>query len=293
MESTLRYDVIVIGSGPAGLSAALNAAVRKKSVLLCAKYESEKLLRAERIQNVLGMPAQSGEEMLHTFQEQAKNFPISFLKQTVQTVYDMGEFIGVLVEDQRIFEAGAVVLATGIPLGKGIGQEGAFLGRGVGTCATCDASLYEKKSVGVVLEQISAWEDVELLAKVASQVEVVAPSSVKQPVELPENVSWYAGKALRFEGEERAQALIYQVKGKEHALDCDGFFVLRDYKAAEQLAPGLAMSDGHIQVDHQMATSLPGIFAAGDCTGAPYQVSKAIGEGQVAGLSAAKAVRFS
>ncbi|MFR3291275.1 MAG: NAD(P)/FAD-dependent oxidoreductase [Lachnospiraceae bacterium] len=138
-------------------------------------------------------------------------------------------------------------------------------------CATCDGMLYRGKKVAVIGLSADAPEEAEFLRSIGCEVEY-----------------FDAARAKKYEirGSQRVEALI--ADGTEYAVEC--VFILRAGVAPGSLVPGLELEGPHIKVNADMATSVPGVFAAGDCVGAPYQVGKAVGEGNIAGISAAKYV---
>jgi thioredoxin reductase (NADPH) len=156
-----------------------------------------------------------------------------------------------------------------------------YLGRGVSYCATCDGMLYRGRKVTVVGRADNAPEEANFLASIGCQVTYVADT---RPEELADGIAFVAGKRLEVLGEQTVRAL--RVDGAEHP--CDGVFILRRAVAPNHLLPGLEVTDGVITTDRAMATNIPGVFSAGDCTGQPWQVAKAVGEGLVAGEHAAE-----
>lgn len=276
------YDVAVVGGGPAGMAAALNAAVRNKKVLLIGPEQSGKLSKAPELKNVLGLSGYSGKDILKKFREHIKQYPsIDYSSQMVQTVYPMGDAIGLLMPDQSMVSALAVVISTGIDFGKAIPGEKEFLGKGVGTCATCDAALYKGKKVVIVAYSARAAEEANFINEIDDKTIVV--NRTRQELKLDPGIEEIQDKPKELLGEERAEKLVLE----NQEIEADGFFFLRDAVKADRLAPGIEMDGPHIKVDENMATNLDGIFAAGDIVGLPYQVNTAIGRGQIAGLSAA------
>lgn len=276
------YDVAVVGSGPAGLSAALNAAVRQKSVVLFGSSRSERLLQTESIENYLGLPGESGETLLEKFFMHIQHYPsIVLRKENVQMIYDMGEAIGLLLAENEIVRARSVVLATGVNFGPLLPGEETFLGKGVGYCATCDAALYKGRPVVVVGYNEEAATEANFIAELASSTVFV--NRTGRDYHLMEGIRETRKKPLEILGDDRARAL----RLEDEILEAEGFFLLRDARAADALVPGIALKGRHVAVDQDMATNLPGIFAAGDLVGTPYQINVACGRGQIAGLSAA------
>ena len=163
--------------------------------------------------------------------------------------------------------------------GKKFPGEAELLGRGVSYCATCDGMLYRNKPVAVVGRSKDAPHEAAYLKSIGCQVVYVAP---KRPDQLEEDIPFIQAAKLAVKGEQTVTAL--EADGAD--IPVNGVFILREAVAPGDLLPGLTLEKGAIQVDRSMATSVPGVFAAGDATGAPLQVSKAVGEGLIAALSA-------
>lgn len=277
----MSYDVVVIGGGPAGLSAALNVRARGRSVLVVTNPPEENpLWKAERVDNYLGMPGLSGAELLEQLRRHAEAAGAEFRTGKVLSAMPMEDTwylsIGTDMEHAR-----ALVLAAGVNRGKKFPGETEFLGRGVSYCATCDGMLYRGRPVIVVGRSKEAPREAAYLSELGCQVVYVAP---KRPEELSPSIPFVQANRLEVVGEQTVTGL----RADGALLPCAGIFVLREAVAPADLLPNLEMEEGAIRVNRQMATSVPGVFAAGDCTGGPFQVSKAVGEGLVAALSAAE-----
>ena len=165
-----RYDIAIIGTGPAGLSAAITATVRNKKVLLLGPANlSEKVQKAHLIQNYLGLPEISGEGLVKSYQKHLEAMNISVTDARVNAIYNMGSYFGIQASGE-IYEADTVILATGVVTGKMLEGEKEFLGRGVSYCATCDAMLYRGKKVAVIGYSKSEEAEAEFLAEVVDKV---------------------------------------------------------------------------------------------------------------------------
>ena len=276
-----RVDIAIIGTGPAGVSAALTAANRNKSILLIGSRQmSEKIARAHEIRNWPGMPAVRGEKLAEAFRSHLERTGIGITEGRVGAVYAMGGYFALQIgEEMR--EARTVILATGVVQAKPLPGEEELLGRGVSYCATCDAPLYRGKDCAVI--GYSAREEAEaaFLSEVCRQV-LYFPQ-YEGETRLPEAVKVIREKAVRIAQEEGRRKVITE-KGEYPA---DGVFVLREAVAPGRLVPGLETEGPHVKVNRKMETSLPGVFACGDITGTPYQYIRAAGEGNVAAISAA------
>lgn len=279
----MPYDIAVVGGGPAGLSAAINARARGKSVVVVGNdYRESPLYRAERVDNYLGMPGQTGAEMMEAYRRHAEAMEVDFCAGRVLNIMQM-EGTCYLSIGSEMETAKAVVLATGVVRGKKLPGEAQYLGRGVSYCATCDGMLYRGKPVVVVGMAPDAPEEANFLQGIGCQVTYV---SAHAPKNLIPAIPYMKSGRLEIVGEETVTAL--RVNDTELPAQC--VFLLRSAMPPTDLLPDLALEDGYITVDRQMRTNLPGIYAAGDCTGLPLQLSKAVGEGLVAGQAAAEYV---
>lgn len=275
-----RVDLAIIGSGPAGVSAAITAKLRGKSLLLFgSKNLSDKIGKAHKIQNYPGLPDVTGEELRAAFQRHLDAMGLAVTEARVNAVYAMGDYFAVQTAEET-YEATAVILATGVVQGKPLPGEEEFLGRGVSYCATCDAPLYRGKAVAVVGSSPAAEPEAAYMAEVAGSV-LYLPL-YEGVGALPAGVQVTGEKPTAITGETTVTAL--HTEAGEYPVD--GVFLLRDAMAPTQLVPGLEGAGGHVAVNARMETNLPGCFACGDAVGLPYQYVKAAGEGNVAALSA-------
>ncbi|MGL5614885.1 MAG: NAD(P)/FAD-dependent oxidoreductase [Sarcina sp.] len=275
-----RYDIAIVGSGPAGLSAALNAKIRnKKFIIFGNKNLSNKIVKAPKINNYLGFFGMNGQDIKEKFQEHIDSMGIEITEERVNNIYAMGEYFALMVND-KTYEASSVILATGMEYTKPLKGEEEFLGRGVGYCATCDAPLYKGKVVTIIGYNKESEEEANFVSELASLVYYVP--MYKGPFELNSNIEVVEDKPLEIVGQMKVNKLIF----KDRELETDGVFILKDSISPGQLVPGLKIEDNHIAVDRLMQTSIEGCFAAGDCVGKPYQYIKSAGEGNIATLSA-------
>ena len=275
-----RYDIAIIGSGPAGLSAAVNANIRNKTTILFGNPElSHKLVKAPKINNYLGFYDVTGLELKVSFQQHIDAMGIQLTNEKVNTVYAMGDYF-VLQVNEKMYEATAVILATGMEFTRPLKGEAEFLGNGVGYCATCDAPLYKGKVVSIVAYNKEGEEEANFVSELAGKVYYIP--MYKGEYKLNSNIHVVKDIPLEIIGGEKVEAL----KLNNTEIKTDGVFLLKDSVAPDQLVPGLLIEEGHIKVDRSMRTNIEGCFAAGDCAGKPYQYLKSAGEGQVAALSA-------
>ena len=273
-------DIAIIGSGPAGLSAAINAVARgRKPVVYGRSMDTSFLYKAERVDNYLGMGGLSGEQMLKKFKEHATEMNVEIKEGRVLQIMPMGDYFAINF-DNEIESARAVILTSGIVKGNKIQGEEEFLGRGVSYCATCDGMLYRGKEVAIVGETHEAKEDVEFLSKIAGKVHYIPAKGLEMPSS--GNVFVHEGKALEVLGGDFVTAL----KTNEGIIDCQGVFFVKGTMPFDSLVAGIELDNGMVKVDRLMQTNIAGVFAAGDCTGWPFQLSKAVGEGLVAAQQA-------
>ena len=280
-EQTERVDIAIIGTGPAGVSAALTAANRNKSILLLGSRQmSEKVAKAHEIRNYPGLPAVKGEELAEAFRNHLDAMGITITEKRVGTVYAMGDYFALQIGEEMA-EAEAVILATGVVQANPLPGEKELLGRGVSYCATCDAPLYRGKTAAVIGYSPREEAEAAFLSEVCGKVtyfpvyreETALPDSVQVIREKVTGIAQEGGKRI--------------VRTESGTYEADGVFVLREAVAPDTLVPGLEADGAHVRVNRKMETSLPGVFACGDLTGTPYQYVKAAGEGNVAAISAA------
>ncbi|MBK5240835.1 NAD(P)/FAD-dependent oxidoreductase [Clostridium sp.] len=274
-----RYDIAIIGTGPAGLEAAINAKIRNKKIILFGNKElSSKLVKAPRVNNFLGFYNITGNELKNQFASHIKAMGISIIPERINNVYAMGEYFALMVND-KIYEAKSIILATGIEYSKPLKGEEKFLGSGVGYCATCDAPLYKGKTVVIVGYNKESEEETNYVSELTSKTYYIP--MYKGEYNLNPNVEIIKHKPVEIVGDDRVTKIIL-----DHGeIITDGVFMLRDSLSPDNLVPGLQIEDGHIKVDRNMKTNIEGCYAAGDCVGKPYQYIKAAGEGLVAALS--------
>jgi thioredoxin reductase (NADPH) len=275
-----RYDIAIIGSGPAGISAALNAKIRKKKFVIFGNKElTPKLAKAHEINNYLGFYRKSGKEIQEEFLNHLKEMDINITEEKINNVYAMGDYFALMV-NEKMYEATTVILATGVQYGKLFTGEERLLGKGVGYCATCDAPLYKGKVVTIVSYNKHEEAEANFIATIASKVYYVP--MYEEEVGVDSSIEIIKDTPIEIIGEDKVSKL----KLKNSEIETDGIFILRDSISPGQLVPGLNIVDNHIEVDRLMKTNINGCFAAGDVVGKPYQYIKAAGEGNIAALSA-------
>lgn len=276
----MRYDIAIIGTGPAGLSAAINATIRNKKVILFGNNDlSQKLIKAPSIDNYLGFYEISGKELKERFKKHIEEMNIEITTNKVNNIYAMGEYFALMSGDD-MYEADSVILATGVEYGKPIKGEEEYLGKGVGYCATCDAPLYRDKKVAIIGYNHEAEEDANFLSEIAAKTYFIPMH--KKDINLNDSVEVIKDHPIEITGEN----LVNKLKLRNNEIDVDGVFVMKDSASPKALVPGIETEGVHIKVNLDMETNIPGCFACGDCVGKPYQYLKAAGQGQVAALNA-------
>ena len=165
------YDIAIIGTGPAGVSAAITATIRNKKIILFGSRElSDKIRKAHLIQNYPGLPECSGEDLSNAFAAHLEKIGIEITEEKINAVYPMGETFALQTMKNEMHQARSVILACGMVQGKLLPGEEELVGRGVSYCATCDAPLYRGRSVAVIGYSPEAEEEVNFLSEVASEV---------------------------------------------------------------------------------------------------------------------------
>ena len=272
------YDILILGSGPAGLAAAIAARGRDKSVLVIGNpWQDSPLAKAERVDNYPGLPGRTGLELLEELFRHAEALGTEFVTGRALSLLAWNGFS--LTVGSQVYQGRALILAPGVVRQNKYPGESELLGRGVSYCATCDGMLYRNRPVAVVGLSPDAPQEANYLSGLGCQVVYVSPH---QPRGLKEGIPYIKAGRLAVKGEQAVAGL----EADGALLPCDGVFILRRAVAPTDLLPDLETEEGVVRVDRRMDTNLPGVFAAGDCTGEPLQVSKAVGEGHVAALSA-------
>lgn len=274
------YDIAIIGRGPAGISAAINASARNKKAIIFGG-DSKKVLLSPSIPNYPGFIDIKGRELADKLNEHLSSTDVDTSDKMVTAIYSMGDYFTIQAQTDMI-EARTVILATGVDFKKSIENEDRFLGMGVSYCATCDAPLYRGKTVVVVGYNKHSIEETNFLAEVCEKVYFIPMT--KEAYSFKDNVEVVKDTPVKFEGGMAAKTLVL----KNRELAGDGFFILKDSYPLTSLVPGLEVDGSHVTVNRSLETNIKGLYAAGDVTGRPYQDAKAIGEGQVAALTAAE-----
>ncbi|MDR1630032.1 MAG: FAD-dependent oxidoreductase [Oscillospiraceae bacterium] len=281
-------DIVIIGSGPAGVSASLYAARSGLEVIVISKGIGN-LAKAEAIENYYGIASPvSGGELYDSGVAGAKRLGVQFVQEEVVGL-TFEERLVVLTTGNR-YAADAVIIATGsertVPKIQGIKE---FEGRGVSYCATCDAFFFRNKDVAVLGNGDYALHEIDELTQVVSRVTLL--TNGEPPYEkVDDGITCIDKKVTSLFGEQRLEGVAFE---DGSTLAVSGLFVALGVAGSTALAKKIgALTDGSkIVVDENMATNIPGLYSAGDCTGGLLQINKAVYEGAKAATEATKFIK--
>lgn len=279
-------DVIIIGKGPAGVSSALYTA-RAGLTTCVVGTDKSALKKAERIENYYGFESISGQELLQYGEKQLSRLGVEIVEGEVMDVAYSDVFI--VTTTSGIMTAKAVIIATGAPRNT-VKIDGLrrLEGKGVSYCAVCDAFFYRKKKVAVLGNSHYALHEYNAIKDVASEAIVLTDG---KPCEEDFGSAKVIDKKIRkLIGDDRLQQVVFD---DDSEIEIDGLFVALGQASADVLARKIgAVSDkGFIQTDRDMMTTVPGLFACGDCVGGLMQISKAVSDGAIAGTAAVRFVK--
>ena len=288
----MEFDVAIIGTGPAGLQAAIHAARKKASVVVLGKVANS-AMTGTHVENYFGIPGvRDGDAILADGIEQAKAFGCTFVEYNVTAAEDLGGRFLITAEDDSTYEVRSVVIATGVSRKTlGVPGEKELFGKGVSYCAICDCNFYRGRVVAIVGDETEAAVSAAMMTKYASKTYWVSADIKASDVAKEKAIA--AGAILldttieSIHGENRVSSMRL---ADGSVVEVDGVFIELGAKSSADLAMDLGVMpemDDSIKVDRQCGTEVPGVFACGDVTGKPWQVAKAVGEGCIAGLSAA------
>jgi thioredoxin reductase (NADPH) len=275
-------DVIVVGAGAAGVSAAISVANRNRSLALVSGQPAlARIAAAQAIPNYPGLPGVAGADLAAAFERHLRALEVPLVPDKVAKIVPMGESF-TLYSARHVYHARTVVLATGVYRDADIEGEDELVGQGVSYCASCDGRLFAGRRVAVIgYAPQGEQEAVELAADYGAQVTYLP--LYEGPTRLPAAVESRPGERPTRLAREGAGVRLQL--GAESLL-VDGVFIVKEAVSPRALLDGVGSDGRHLIVDRHMHTAVPGVFAAGDCTGEPYQIAKAVGEGQMAAASA-------
>jgi len=301
LDESRVYDVVIVGGGPAGLSAALYAARKDLNVGLVAMKLGGQLLYTAQVDNYLGLPGVGGTELLQRFQFHAESYPLAELLGVTVTDVEQahGGFL-VHTDDGRKIGAHAVIYCAGKEYTRlGVPNEERFIGRGIAFCATCDAPLYRGRRVAVVGGGNSALTAVRDLLSFASEIHLIhrrdefsADAALVEEVQGHPKLTIHAPyEVVSFVGDDFLEGveMLSRESRREEKLEADGVFLEIGLSPNSDAVQGLVAlnENGEIPVGVDRSTELPGFFAAGDVTDVPEkQIAVAVGHGAMAALSA-------
>ncbi|MCB2144927.1 MAG: NAD(P)/FAD-dependent oxidoreductase [Deltaproteobacteria bacterium] len=293
MADDQAYDVVIVGAGPAGLQAAIHASRKKVSVLVMGKEHKSSLFRAH-VENMCCLFNATGQTMLETGRRQAENFGSRFLDADILKITQEGDRFNLDTESGIKLTCKALILATGTARNTlRVKGEKELVGKGVSYCVDCDGNFYRGEEVAVVGGESAAADGALTLAEIAGTVHLICDDLKVSDVLLDKlensRVVVHRGARIReIAGGDKVDALVLD---DGTTLSATGVFIELGAKGLMELATslGVALDDEmrFIRTDKGQRTSVPGIFAAGDICGPPWQVAKSVGEGCVAGLNAA------
>ena len=292
MHSQL-LDILVIGGGPAGVSAALYTARAGLSTTIVYK-DCGALKKAETIDNFYGCPGASGADLVKSGLLHAANVGATVVEGEAVKVstHPIGDGLCFVVETtESIFTAKAVLLATGVnrqtPNIPGLGH---LEGKGVSHCAVCDAFFYKNKDVAVLGHSQYALSEAKELQPIAKSVHVLT-NGQEPDVDFPEDISIHKDVVREVAGEKKLSGVAFEGDGNE--LPVAGLFIALGSAGATDLARkiGAYTENNLVIVDGNMRTNIPGLWAAGDCTPGMKQIAKAVYDGAVAGTDMTSHIR--
>jgi thioredoxin reductase (NADPH) len=294
-----KFDIIIMGAGPAGYQAAIHAARRKASVILLGKPAKSSAYSAH-IENFCCLDGRPGSQLLDHARDQVEKIGVQVRDEDVTELDPVDSQYAVTVESGLTYQAPAVILATGITRNKlGLPEEKKFTGKGISYCVDCDGPLYKNQPLAITGCESAAGSGALTLLFYSQEVHLIC-EEFKMAPHLAEKIRQSA--ILVYEGRKVTELLEENGLLAGVLLDdgtrikVNGLFVEKGAKGALGLAGKLGvMMDSetmsYIAVNKKQETNIPGIYAAGDICGPPWQVAKAVGEGCVAGLEAAAFVK--
>ena len=297
------YDLIIIGAGPAGITAAIYAARKRLDFLVITRDIGGQTLLSPDVENYLGYHYLSGAELVKKFEEHLRDYKIEVRKEEVKNIEKLDEIIKV-ISDKNSYETRTLIIASGKRLKKlNIPGEREFLGKGVSYCATCDAPLFAGKDVAVIGGGNAALTTCLQMIRIANKIyiiniapELTGDEIMREKLEQNKNVAIFNNsKLLEISGDKFVTGIRIETKGGKKRLDVQGVFVEIGLIPNVQFASIIEKNrDDEIMIsrDTEMykenMTNVEGIFAAGDVTDVPEkQIIVAAGEGSKAALAVA------
>ena len=275
--------LLIIGDGPSAWSCAITAQIRNLQAVVIGSG-SPALLKAKRIDNYPGFSGKSGQELWQLFRAQALKMGAQERSGIATLIMPNENGHTVLVQNE-VMSADAIVLCTGASHGNGLRGEHDLVGNGVSYCATCDGRFYTDRRIAVLSEGKQGILETHYLQTITKDIHYYSLQKHDTAM-LNETVSLCAEAPVSLERNVQTGKIV--IKTAESSAEYDGVFIFRTVLPTNTLLKDLAITEEGIAVDRQQRTNIPGIFAAGDCTGMPHQLPKAIGEGNIAAIAAAE-----
>ncbi len=306
------HDVVVLGSGPAGCSAALYARRELLDVIVLEKGDwGGQIVSSSEIENYPGVPQTDGFSLMATMRDQALSLGAEFVQEEVAQLRALSDgLFSLMTTSGEVFARSVIACVGSSPSRAGFEGEAAFTGRGVSYCATCDGMFYRNKHVFVCGGGNSAAEEALFLSRFAQLVTIVvrkgsmrADASLVRKLEAIPNIEFlFETSVVSVEGEDLVSAITLRnvADGSQRRLEYEegslGVFVYVGSRPNTELLKGLVELDeyGYVITDERMLTSAPGIYAAGDCrNGVLKQVVTAAADGAVAAVHASRYLKDS
>jgi thioredoxin reductase (NADPH) len=293
MQDTVKYDIVILGTGPAGLQAAIHAARRKVAVLLLGKQTKSSLYHAH-VENFCCIFNIAGEDMLRVGLDQALRFGSEIWEEDVLKVSQIDNLFEIKTESGRMIRCKSLIIATGAQRNKlGVPGEKELLGRGVSYCVECDANFFRGQDVAVIGGESAAvggaftlLHDSKSVHLIFEKLDVV--DVLREEIQNSAAIFHEGTKVKEITGENEVEGLVLEDGSK---IPVSGVFIELGAKGVMELATnlGILLDDDakYIRTNKKQETNVPGVYAAGDICGPPWQMAKAVGEGCVAGLEAA------
>ena len=288
-----KYDVVILGTGPAGLQAAIHAARRKVTVLVLGKETKSSLFHAH-VENFCCLFNVTGEDMLSVGRQQAVNFGADMIEEDVLKIGPDNGIFKIVTESGHAIQSKTVIIATGTTRNKlGVAGEKRLLGRGVSYCVECDANFYKGEDIAVIGSASAAVSGALTMLDYARSVHLICDKpdvtdALKEQLINSSVIVHEDAKVKDIVGQDKVEAVSLE---DGSTVSVNGVFIELGAKGIMELAThlGVLLDDEmkYIQTNKKMETNVDGVFAAGDICGPPWQMAKAVGEGCVAGIGAA------
>ncbi len=296
----LFCDVVVIGTGPAGLQAAIHAARKKVKVVVLGKIHKSSAYNAH-IENYCCIPGITGVDLIEQGRIQAQQAGAEFIDEDVISIKPSGNGFEIQTESGRVISCLAVVFAMGVSRKRlGVPGEKEFLGKGVSYCVECDANFFRNKPVAVIGCESAAVSGAFTMLFYSHEVHLICDSRLRVTENLDNQVRNSSviihenTRVIKILGDEKGVTGVLLDNG--NIINVEGVFIELGAKGAIELAASLGVQLDpetlqFIVTNKRQETNVPGVYAAGDICGPPWQIAKAVGEGCVAGIEAASYVR--